>query len=172
LSFFQLSLDRTSLVALRLQSLAVFVNLEFFRKLYPECGTGDNSKVKNRLHHMWLPNDSDQTFEEKITNPKGSHPALDTGVRQAYLDRADVLLSLGRFREAKLDYSRSRVLPEGREDDKWRMPLRLKGMAVDIQTMDIGEPTTVSVWIKPPVESGSDTTFSRPGSLWTAEGTR
>ena len=99
--------DLTSLIGVRLRNLVVFINLDFFRELYPEYAGVNDAKLKEKLHRMYLPNFSDDTFEKTITNPEGRQPSAGGTIRETYLKRADVLLALKRTDDARRDYARA-----------------------------------------------------------------
>jgi hypothetical protein len=84
-----------------------------------------------------------------ITQPSGLHPALDAGLRETYLKRADVLLTLKRFDAARLDYARAELFKERQDDDRWRTPPSLNGIGVDLKTLD-AQPKPVRAWVRPP----------------------
>ncbi len=144
--------DYTALIAARFHNIVVFINLDFFRELYPEYRTVSDAKLKSKLHRMYVPNYTDQMFEQEISKPEGLHPSLDCELPEAYLKRADTLLALKRFSAARADYYRTRLFANRQDDERWRTPSGLHGMAVDLQTLETKN-SRVNVWVKLPENS-------------------
>lgn len=142
--------DCTYLIAVKLHDVLSFINLDFFRELYPEYAKVDDATLKDKLHHLYNPNQPNAAFDKMITQPSGRHPALDAGLNEAYLKRADVLLDLKRFDAARRDYARAELFKERHDDDRWRTPPGLNGVGVDLKTLEAENPPQINVWMKPP----------------------
>jgi tetratricopeptide (TPR) repeat protein len=140
--------DCTYLVGVKLHEVVPFINLAFFRELYPEYAKVDDVTLKDKLHGLYNPNQAKDDFEKMIARPEGIHPALDAGIKDTYLKRADVLLALKRFDAARRDYNRAELFKEHQDDDRWRTPPGLSGAAVDLRTLDV-QPQLVKGWLKP-----------------------
>lgn len=140
--------DYTSLIGYRLHDLIMSINLDFFRALYPEYASVDDAKLKDKLHRMYYPNFSDETFEQVIAQPQGMHPSFSSFLPEAYLKRADVLLALKNFAAAHADYMRSQLFAHNGNEDRWRTPAGLKELAIDVQTLDTHDMANIRVWVK------------------------
>jgi hypothetical protein len=126
----------------------IFLNLQFIRRLYPQYATVDDAKLKAKLRRMLVPRWNEENFESAM-NATAPQPSLDGGLRDIYLKRADVLLALKRFDAARQDYSRAELFKERQEDDRWRTPPGLNGIAVDLRTLE-ADAAQVKVWVRPP----------------------
>ncbi len=141
--------DYNWLIGYRLHDIMMSINLDFFRKLYPEYATVDDAKLKDKLHRMYYPNFSNETFDQVVSKPEGMHPSLTGLLPEAYLKRADVLLALKSFAAAHTDYVRSQRFAEHENNDRWRTPPGLQKLAVDVQTLDAHDAANIRVWVKP-----------------------
>jgi len=141
--------DYNTLIGARLQNIIIFINLDFFRNLYPEYANVDDARLKDKLHRMYYPNFSNETFDQVISKPEGMHPSLTGFLPEAYLKRADILLALKNFSAARTDYVRSQRFKKEQGDDRWRTPPGLQKLAIDLQTLDAHDPANVKVWVKP-----------------------
>jgi hypothetical protein len=74
---------------------------------------------------------------------------LGGGLREDYLKRADLLLTLKRFDAARQDYTRAELFKQREDYDRWRTPPGLNGIAIDLQTLD-AQAGQVKAWVKPP----------------------
>lgn len=142
--------DDTALIAARLHNVLVFINLDFIRELYPVYAKVDDVTLKNKIHKMFVPNYTEDNFERTISNPAGMHPSMDGELPEAYLKRADVLLALKRFDDARRDYERAELFKERQEGDRWRTPPNFSGMSLDVKTLETENPLQLKAWVKPP----------------------
>ena len=141
--------DYTTLIVERLRGALLFMNLDFFRELYPEYAGIDDSHLREKLHRMYYPNFSDDDFKKTMDNPQGMHPSTDGELPEAYLKRADALLAMVDFRAAKADYARSqRFQDQHAEITRWRQSAGLPKMELDIQTVDTTNLANETVWIR------------------------
>jgi len=141
--------DYNSLIGYRLHDIMMSINLDFFRELYPEYATVDDAKLKDKLHRMYYPNFSNETFDQVISKPEGMHPSLTGLLPEAYLKRADVFLALKNFSAAHTDYVRSQRFAKRENEERWRTPPGLQRLAADVQTLDAHDGANVRVWVKP-----------------------
>ena len=153
--------DYTSLIGFRLHDIVMSINLEFFRELYPEYAGVDDAKLKDKLHRMYYPNFSNETFEQVINKPEGMHPSLNGFLPEAYLKRADVQLALKNFSAAHTDYVRSQLFAKHENEERWRVPPGLQALAVDVKTLDAHDAANVRVWGKP-IDSDNQATDAPP----------
>lgn len=152
--------DYNTLIGLRLHDVIMFINLDFFRELYPEYRNVDDARLKEKLRRMYYPNFSSETFDQVISKPEGMHPSLTGFLPEAYLKRADVLLALKKFSAARTDYMRSQLFKKEETDNRWRVLPGLQKLAIDVQTLDAHDPANVKVWLKPGQEDRSITEAS------------
>jgi tetratricopeptide (TPR) repeat protein len=149
--------DYTSLIGFRLHDIMMSINLDFFRGLYPEYAGVEDAKLKDKLHRMYYPNFSNETFEQVINKPEGMHPSLNGFLPDAYLKRADVELALKNFSAAHSDYVRSQLFAKHENEERWRVPPGLQALAVDVKTLDAHDAANVRVWVKPADNDGQPT---------------
>ncbi len=147
--------DYTQEIGYQLQSEILFMNLEMFRSLYPEYGDVDDTRLIDKLHRMYYPNFKDDDFRKSIEKPDGK--SLNAQLPYVYLKRADVLLTLKQYHAANADYMRAQKLDTSSMKDiwRWRTPPGLKGLAIDLQSLQATDPKKVSVWVRNAAEDGT-----------------
>jgi len=141
--------DYTTLIGGRMEGALLFMNLDFFRQLYPEYARVDDAHLRQKLRKMYYPNFSEDTFEKEMDKPEGMHPKLDAQLPEAYLKRADALMALKDFHAASVDYIRAQRFPNQRaETERWRKLVAMPKFEVDLQTIDTRNPENETAWVR------------------------
>lgn len=151
--------DYTTLIGIRLRGTMLFMNLEFFRKLYPEYAQVDDARLRDKLRRMYYPNISESDFQKRMDDPQGMRPSIDRELPEAFLKRADALLAMKDFRGATVDYRRSQEFPNQHpEIARWRQTSALPNLDVDLQTLDTSNTSREVAWVRSSGEGTSSPT--------------
>jgi hypothetical protein len=90
----QAAADYTTLIGIRLRGALLFMNLEFFRKLYPQYAQVDDARLQDKLRRMYYPNISESDFQKTMDDPQGMRPSIDGELPEVFLKRADARLAM------------------------------------------------------------------------------